>query len=246
MLKKLFRTNNPPAKGPDGKRVYAVGDIHGRLDLLNELMELVRADAKATSAAPQLVFLGDYVDRGPDSKGVLDRLIEIGQERPDAVFLKGNHEEAMLAFLTDPREYEDWLGWGGAETLESYGVSSPWTRECGDIAADLADRLPKSHVEFLESLKLTHTLGDYIFVHAGLKPGVALDAQEEDDLLWIRSEFHNMRRSQRPDKIVVHGHHAHSKPVDKGWRVCVDSGACFTGRLTALVIEGDGRRFLST
>lgn len=240
MLKNLFSGR---ARAPEGVRIYAVGDIHGRADLLDRLMMSIAEEAPANA---QLVFLGDYLDRGPDSRGVVDRLIALRNERPDTIFLKGNHEAVFLDFLADPADYEDWLHWGGAETLESYGVERPWARPAEDLASEMLERLPPGHLAFLRRLDLFCALGDYLFVHAGIKPGVPLDRQDERDLLWIRGEFHNAPAKTRPDRVVVHGHQPTSKPVDAGWRIGVDTGACFSDKLTAAVLEGESRRFLST
>ena len=243
MLKNLF---NGRARAPDGVRLYAIGDIHGCAELLDRLMALIAKEEAAATAHLQLVFLGDYLDRGPDSLGVLDRLIAVRKARPDSIFLKGNHEAGFLDFLKSPADFAEWLHWGGAETLESYGVERPWARPVEDLAADIAERLPPSHLAFLQGLELFRVFGDYLFVHAGVRPGVPLEAQEERDLLWIRGEFHHAPPEARPDKVVVHGHQPTRNPVDAGWRIGVDTGACFNGRLTAVVLEGETRRFVST
>lgn len=243
MLKKRS-AKGKNAAAPAGKRIYAIGDIHGCREELDDLLALIAEEE--SDAGRQLVFLGDYVDRGPDSRGVLDRLIELKRDEPDAVFLKGNHEAVMLDFLDDPDESYHWLDWGGQETLESYGVTPVLGRESADLAKDLQSKMPKAHISFLKALPLTHIEGDYLFVHAGLRPGVALEDQDEEDLLWIRKRFHKASANERPDKVVVHGHHPHDKPLDAGWRIAVDTGACWTGRLTAVVLEGKSRRFLST
>ena len=193
-----------------------------------------------------VIFLGDYVDRGPDSKGVLDRLIAFGKEWPKTVFLKGNHESIMLEFLDDPGEMLYWLDWGGEETLESCGLTDIIGRPGEDLEAELAQNLPSDHVKFLHSLPLTHVEGDYLFVHAGLRPGVPLEEQNEDDLLWIRRRFHKALVDERPEYTVVHGHQPVKKPEDAGWRIAVDTGACWSGKLTAVVLEGTERRFIST
>jgi serine/threonine protein phosphatase 1 len=246
MMDKLFGRVRAPARVPEGLRVYAVGDIHGCSDLLDALTAAIRADEAGATLRSQLIFLGDYVDRGPDSKGVLDRLIALRRERPETTFLKGNHEAAVLDFLRDPEANAQLFNWGGAETVQSYGVDLAVRRPVAEVADEFRARLPATHLQFLEGLELTKTIGDYLFVHAGVRPGIAIDAQDEQDLLWIRAEFHNAPADKRPDKVVVHGHQPVRKPVDAGWRIDVDTGACFTGRLTAVVLEADSRRFLST
>ncbi|HXI86109.1 MAG TPA: metallophosphoesterase family protein [Parvularculaceae bacterium] len=244
MLKNLFG-DKAPARTPGGARLCAIGDIHGCADLLDRLIGAI-ADDEAGSGPMRLIFLGDYVDRGPDSRGVVERLIAIQAERPDAIFLKGNHEAAMLDFLEAPEESAHWLGWGGEETLTSYGVKAPAAREPEKVAKDFRHALPAAHLRFLRALELTRVFGDYLFVHAGVRPGVALDDQKESDLLWIRGEFQNAPPGSRPDKVVVHGHQPLKRPLDAGWRIDVDTGACFTGRLTGVVLEGAERRFIST
>lgn len=245
MVLKMFPRRQSESAAPDGVRLYAIGDIHGRLDLLDALMEAIEKDAKKAGRS-QLIFLGDYVDRGPDSCGVVDRLLEIRAELPKTIFLKGNHEAALLEFLDAPESIDDWLYWGGAETLESYGIDSPFKKSARELAAELSENLPENHLEFYQSLDLYSVLGDYLFVHAGLRPGVTLEEQAEDDLLWIRDDFHSTPPEMRPDQVVVHGHQPVKKPLDDGWRIDVDTGAVWTGRLTAIVLEGSSRRFLST
>lgn len=245
LLGKLLKSPAPPSsRAPDGVRIVAVGDIHGRLDLLDRLIAAIDAEP-ARDVAVRLVFLGDYIDRGPDSAGVVGRLAALKAARPDSVFLKGNHEAAMLDFLAHPEEGKAWLDWGGMETLESYGVPSPWAKPPAALASELLDRLPGVHGSFLAGLALSHSAGDYFFVHAGVRPGVALDAQAEDDLLWIRGAFHDAKPAERPDKVIVHGHHPVKTALDAGWRIAVDTGAVWTGVLTAVALEGETRRFIS-
>ncbi|GJL91879.1 metallophosphoesterase family protein [Hyphococcus sp.] len=228
---------------PDGKRVYAIGDIHGRLDMLNDLLERIEEDCGDLGNA-QLIFLGDYVDRGQDSRGVIDRLIELKRIHKDTVFLKGNHEAIMIDFLMEPEDLPQWLDWGGEETLESYGID-PVGISKSDLADAIHAAMPQTHFDFLNSLSLTHIEGDYLFVHAGVRPGAALEDQSETDLLWIRKRFHNAAPAERPDYVVVYGHTPVNKPEDAGWRIGVDTGACYGGMLTAVALEGTKRRFLS-
>ena len=242
---KLFGGSGKRATTPDGRRLYAIGDIHGALDCLDRLIGKIEKDAGGLSDA-QLIFLGDYVDRGPDSKGVIDRLIELKNNHPDVIFLKGNHEAVMLDFLSDPEEALEWLEWGGDQTLRSYGVSGALTKAGGDLSAALNEALPKTHRDFLDSLDLTYAAGDYLFVHAGVRPGVAIEDQEESDLLWIRKRFHDAAANERPDCTIVHGHHPTKRPDDAGWRIGVDTGACWSGVLTAVCLNGTKRKFIST
>ena len=239
----LGETRKPAA--PAGMRLYAIGDIHGSADLLDRMMDAIAGDLETlgTSRA-RIIFLGDYVDRGPDTPGVLDRLIALQRGALDCVFLKGNHEAELLGFLKDPAGHVHWLEWGGEETLQNYGVNTGAARDMHDIAADLVRALPADHLDFMTNLPVRHEAGDYLFVHAGVKPGVPLDEQTDYDQIWIRGEFHRMDPGQRPDKVVIHGHQSAKKIVDKGWRICVDTGAVWTGTLTALVLEGQEKRFL--
>ncbi len=249
------------ARTPPGLRIYAIGDVHGCLDELETILQKIHDDCDSSGLAstvfeekknstgtpiPRLIFLGDYVDRGPDTKGVLDRLIKLQHTAPDTIFLKGNHEALMLEFLAAPHATERWLEWGGDETLQSYGVNPILGRRNEDLASDLKERMPAEHLSFLKNLSLTHQEGDFLFVHAGLRPGVTLDEQKEEDLLWIRKKFHKMSASERPNQVVVHGHQPVEKPLDAGWRIDVDTGACWSGRLTAVALEGNSRRFIST
>jgi serine/threonine protein phosphatase 1 len=243
MMERFFRKSGGKASVPNGKKVYAIGDVHGRADMLDDLLWRIKDDAGSLHNS-KLIFLGDYVDRGPDSRGVIDRLISLGKDHPDAVFLKGNHEALMLEFLADPEDLPHWLEWGGEETLESYGVD-PTGKDPRTLAEELSAAMPKSHHDFLAGLALTHQEGDYVFVHAGLRPGAPLDEQKEEDLLWIRKRFHNAAPDARPEQVVVHGHTPTDKPDDAGWRIGVDTGAVYGGMLTAVVLEGNARRFLS-
>ena len=253
MLNKVLKFMRPPSDGvrnkvgashgPEGVRLYAVGDIHGRLDLLEKLLD--RIATEESDLPKKLIFLGDYVDRGAHSRGVIDRLIGLTTKSEAHVFLKGNHEAAMLNFMEAPDENESWLEWGGMETLESYGVNAPASKTADYLASELKNNIPPTHLAFLEGLELSYAAGDYFFAHAGVKPGRTLDEQEEEDLLWIRREFHRCPKDQRPDKVIVHGHHPEDRPVDTNWRIGVDTGAVWSGVLTAVVLEGTNRRFIT-
>ena len=233
---------------PPGQLIYAIGDIHGRSDLLAKLLEDIESDA-ARSASEQrrtLVFLGDYVDRGPDSRGVVDMLLHALPRGFDAHFLKGNHEALLLEFLEDASALAQWLANGAATTFASYGV---------DVAALVRARaepetwqrallvgLPEEHRRFFEHLELAVSFGDYLFVHAGVRPGVPLDEQDANDLVWIRSAF--LRSEADFGKIVVHGHTPVPAPEIRANRIGIDTGAVFTNRLTALRLEDSSRRLL--
>jgi len=249
-----FKGGGAPAGAavePDGVRVYAVGDIHGRVDLLNSLLDLISDDvtAEAGEAEVTLVFLGDYVDRGPDSRLVIETLRQLKAYAGDRVsMLKGNHEEALLGFIADPASGPLWTDFGGRETLRAYGVNPPHLRADTEGWIEARDAfvaaIPDDHMRFLESLRLTETIGDYLFVHAGVRPGVPLSDQKEKDLLWIREEFLQSRRAL--DQMVVHGHTPTEKPEIMNGRIGVDTGAYATGVLTALVLQGETRSFLQT
>jgi serine/threonine protein phosphatase 1 len=227
-------------------RIYAIGDIHGCDDLLSRLLQSVRADADEDKTAKSLVFLGDYVDRGPTSKAVIERLCSLHLPGWQVVFLRGNHDQTVLDFLDDPTVYRVWKGFGAAETLLSYGVLPPrFDAEDAFRAArdQLAAVLPPAHLEFLRALKLFHVVGDYAFVHAGLRPGIALERQSPEDLMWIRDEF--LYSDRNLGKVVVHGHTPTERPVRRSNRIGVDTGGYATGCLTAVVLEGEDCRFIS-
>jgi serine/threonine protein phosphatase 1 len=235
-----------PAIGP-GKRIFAIGDIHGRLDLLDLL--LARISAGMAAASPRdniLVFLGDYIDRGPAARGVIERLCGLKREASwKSIFLRGNHEHAILEFMDDPVSYGAWRSHGAAETLLSYGVMPPRFENRQDFVRardDFARKCPPHHLEFLSRLECSHIEDDYIFVHAGIRPGVAIADQAQEDLMWIREDFLTHRRPF--EKFVVHGHTPSPAPVILSNRICVDTGAHATGRLTALVLEGEHRSFM--
>jgi serine/threonine protein phosphatase 1 len=231
---------------PDGLRVYAIGDVHGRLDLLETLAFQIEADLRDAPQLAVTIFLGDYVDRGPDSAGVLDMLAS--RDFPtEFLALRGNHEEVMLKFLRDPDVLESWRNYGGLETLHSYGIDVvPAMRGVGyeEIRLSLLERLPRSHVQFLRETEHSTTFGDYFFCHAGARPGTPLDQQTTRDLLWIRDEFLDFRGGW--DRVVVHGHTPVAEPELLTTRINVDTGAFASSILTAVVLEGSQRRLIST
>lgn len=224
---------------PEGTRIYAVGDVHGRADLLALLLSQIEVDTVLHPVArPVTVFLGDYIDRGPASKDVLDLLAERGS-RPGGVFLKGNHEDFLLKFLKDATVLDAWRYCGGLETLIAYGLKppiNPTPFEQAQLARDLAGVLPEAHRAFLASLQLFFICGDFLFVHAGVRPLVPIQQQAEEDLLWIRDEFLFWEREF--EKIVVHGHTPVHEPDIRPNRINIDTGAFATGRLTCVAIEG--------
>jgi serine/threonine protein phosphatase 1 len=225
---------------PDGIRIYAIGDVHGRADLIEDVFSRIDTDLESSSAChPVHVLLGDYVDRGPSSREVVDRLIGRGRSH-DMVCLKGNHESYALEFLRNPSVLRSWRHLGGLETLISYGLEpSPDPDEAEELslARALAAALPSAHKQFFGKLDPSFSCGDFFFAHAGVKPGVPLARQREEDLLWIRDDF--LLCEEDFGKVIVHGHTPVSEPDIHPNRINIDTGAYATGRLTCLVIERD-------
>lgn len=233
------------AEVPSGTRAYVVGDIHGRADLLGSLLDRIDVDLHENPVGqPIEIFLGDYVDRGPNSRGVIEQLI--GRKRiGETIFLKGNHETFIPAFLKEPKMLSEWRNFGGLETLLSYGIKPSLRMEPAEqlqLSAAFERALPKTHWLFLNSLPIAFICGDYYFVHAGVRPGIPLGEQHEEDLLWIRDDF--LLCEEDFGKIVVHGHSPVKAPDIRPNRINIDTGAYATGQLTCLVLEGDGMRFL--
>jgi len=223
---------------PADLRIYAVGDVHGRLDLLDQLLSLIDADiALHPTSRPLHVFLGDYIDRGAFSRETIDRLIQLSGVR-ECVFLKGNHELIALKCLSDRNLFDQWMRLGGLETLASYGVSFGHLasgKSIAELQAAFHHALPQAHLRFFRDLQLSFECGDFFFAHAGVKPGVELSRQMENDLLWIREEF--LSSNKEFGKIVVHGHTPAPDIEVVPNRINIDTGAFATGRLTCLVIE---------
>jgi serine/threonine protein phosphatase 1 len=236
-------------QAPPDSRIYAIGDVHGRADLLRRLHRLIHEDAYRRQAPRNVVvYLGDYVDRGDESPTVLDVLLDEPLPTFESIYLKGNHEESMLRFLDDITVGPAWLFYGGAQTLRSYGVRAPDVplnnRELVRAQRELAERLPSRHRRFMQDLALTHAEGDFFFAHAGVRPGVRLNQQSEQDLLWIRDEF--LLSEENFGKIVVHGHTITERPEVKRNRIGIDTGAFSSGHLTCLVLEGSQLGVLQT
>jgi serine/threonine protein phosphatase 1 len=230
---------------PGGRRIYAVGDIHGCADLLSRILDRIDHDLK-TRPTPDAVevFLGDYVDRGPDSRQVIDLLIA-RERQNNVVLLKGNHEDYIIRFLDDPTLLSRWKSIGGLNTVASYGVTAAShgdPRSQHEIAIALRESMPNSHHNFFQRLALSFTCGDFFFAHAGVRPGVPLQEQSQHDLLWIRDDF--LLYEEDFGKFVVHGHTPSSEPVIRPNRINIDTGAYATGRLTCLVLEDDQMSFL--
>ncbi len=237
--------NLRPRSAPEGTLVYAIGDVHGCDRHLERLHERILEDASSAGDFDRRVaiYLGDYVDRGPDSKRVVDILLEQPLEGFECHYLIGNHEAFLLDFLQDAEMGPGWLFNGGVATLESYGVSIDTSGGglaltfdvLADIQENFMEKLPDAHRKFYETLALSKTEGDYFFVHAGIRPGVPLDEQAEDDMIWIRDEF--LESSVDHGKVIVHGHTITQAPELRDNRIGIDTGAFATGILTALVLE---------
>jgi len=245
------------AAAPDGVRLYAIGDVHGCRQPLRRLLADIARDADAAPAGHEvrLVFVGDYVDRGPDSAGVVDDLLSLARDglpggRPaQVVTLKGNHEEYLLRFLNgDADAGMGWMMNGGAETLASYDVEPPSMQrglaasEAAAAAAAFARAMPAAHRDFYEGLSLWHEAGDYFFAHAGVDPTRRLDAQDPHDLIWIREPFLSDDRDL--GRVVVHGHTPRDQVDERTNRIGIDTGAVYGGHLTAACFWGTERRYL--
>ena len=236
----------PSAPLNDLSRVYVIGDIHGRSDLLDRMIGKITHDLAASPVADSLVVtVGDYVDRGPDSRGVIERLLN-NPFPARFIGLKGNHEVLLEGFLRNPQTAAFWQRVGGTETMLSYGVSVTSAmrgKTCAIVSQALAQAIPPSHFQFLASLRTSLSLGRYFICHAGVRPGVPLNQQTEEDLLWIRDAF--LHSGADFGKIIVHGHTPVQAPELLPTRINVDTGAFMTGRLTCAVLEPDGPRFLT-
>ena len=255
-IKRLFGVSPPAMERRErvhvGSRtwpavIYAIGDVHGCLAELRALERKIVEDASAINGDKWIICLGDYIDRGPDSAGVLDALMAPPPAGFRRICLAGNHELMALDFLHEPRPRADWLAFGGQETLASYGVSLA-AIQAGNTRsrqALLDSHIPAEHIEFMKELAISVSVPGYLFVHAGIRPGIALEHQSENDLLWIRGEF--LDAPPTPGLRVVHGHTPNPDPVLNDARICVDTGAFATGILTAVrLTEHEEPRFLST
>jgi serine/threonine protein phosphatase 1 len=241
-----FRSRRLPPCAPKGERLYVVGDIHGRLDLLNALLDKVKNHAHTNEGKNTIVYVGDYIDRGPNSRGVVDRVL---QSIPGftARYLRGNHDQAVLDFLADPLFYRVWKNYGAPETLVSYGVRPPLFDDPQSIVQTrnlFASSLPPDHRRFFENLELSVEAGDYFIVHAGVRPGIGFESQSAQDMMWIREEF--LLSGRDHGKVVVHGHTPTTEVIRRKNRIGIDTGAYMSGYLTALVLEGESVEILQT
>lgn len=250
LFDKLRRGSTSEASLPEypaGKRIYAIGDIHGRADLLQQMHDLIEKDAANFTGDKQVIYLGDIVDRGEETRQAIEYLLE--QPLPDfeAIHLMGNHEYAVSNFLDDPESIPGWLSWGGREMLYSYGIRSglnPSPAELRKLGLELKMTMPPEHIEFLENGKLYHHEGDYYFVHAGIRPGVALNKQRFEDQLYIREPFISSPKNH--GAVIVHGHTISEQVEMLPNRIGLDTGAYYSGVLSCLVLEGTDQRFLQT
>lgn len=255
MLSRLFKKRPPAPNGvmspqaPVGMVVWAIGDIHGRLDLLEPLVKAILADLNDADSDRQtmVIFLGDYIDRGPDSRHVLRFLAQLPSVPAlEWRYLKGNHEQAMLDFLDNPAAGAKWCEYGGDAALRSYGLRPPGMAHRAEawasVAADLRHKLSPDEMEFLENLEISITVGDYFFAHAGARPGIALDRQSPQELMWIRRPFLDSEIGF--ERIVVHGHTPTLRVHSDKRRIGIDTKAYDSGVLTALRLEGDQQLIL--
>jgi serine/threonine protein phosphatase 1 len=252
MFSKLFRRKEeaPPRtwNAPDGERLYAIGDIHGRLDLLNVLLAKIEADDAARPAAKtKIIILGDLPDRGPDSRGVIEKLMRMSATSADIVFLMGNHEEMMIRTYQGDRQIAGTFDkTGGKATMLSYGVPEElydaW--DLGELAVNAAQYIPADHIEFLNSFDDMYRAGDYLFVHAGIAPGIAIEDQNPAELRWIRRSF--IDSTVDHGVMVIHGHTITEDVDIRPNRIGIDTGAFNSGVLTAIGLEGSDRWFIAT
>lgn len=250
-LRNLFRSRpaapeRPRATIPAGQRVYVIGDIHGRLDLFNELIHAIEQDdLDRAPAETTVILLGDLVDRGPESAGVIARA-RAWQMRRKVRILAGNHEEMFLESFEDIEMLKHFLRHGGRSTIFSYGLDRERYNKAslGEVQEMMEEAVPQVDRDFLDSFETHLVIGDYLFVHAGIAPGVPLEEQKRRDMLWIRGAF--LRHEEPFEHVVVHGHTIEEEVTDTGIRIGIDTGAFRSGILTALVLEGDTRRLIQT
>ncbi len=244
--RRFWTQRRPEPRIPDGLRIYAIGDVHGSIGPLDTLLGRIAQDcAGFPDDRVKIVFLGDYIDRGPASRQVIERLMAMAGER--SVMLCGNHEDMLIALYKGDRNYASpFHRHGGRATLLSYGVDPDdydgWTLD--ELTERVPGIVPREHIDFMAGLPTHYRCGDFFFVHAGIRPGVPLDQQQRSDLLWIREQF--SESCEAHEALIVHGHEKVDAIEEKFNRIAVDTGAYSTGRLSSLVIEGESRRYLSS
>lgn len=250
-LKTKKKEPEKPSAVPANTVVYAIGDIHGRFDLLKKLHNEIVADAKSYLANTKkiIVYIGDYIDRGVESFEVIEHFINEPLKNFDRVFIKGNHEDAMLKFMEDVNIGELWLAWGGYATVQSYGVSlndeHGKRKSMANLQSALINAIPKEHLNFYHNLEISYVIGDYVFVHAGIKPGIDLGMQESHDMMTIREDFIYANYPCK-NKTVVFGHTIFEEPFHISGKISIDTGAYATGKLTAVVLKDTSVKFIST
>ncbi|WP_460451790.1 metallophosphoesterase family protein [Alsobacter sp. SYSU BS001988] len=224
-------------------RIYAVGDVHGRADLLKEKFAAIdRFESSNPVRRPFEVYLGDYIDKGAWSREVLELLISRERARLNVICLRGNHEQSLLDFLDGTGSLSEWEDIGGRQTLKSYGIAGSFAETEGGVRRKLRSCLPAAHQNFLRRSGTLFRCGCFVFVHAGVRPGIPIDLQSTDDLLWIREPFLTSYKDELP--IVVHGHSIVERPDLRPSRINIDTGAYATGRLTCLVLDHEIIRFI--
>lgn len=252
MLKRLFgKSSGRPLDNaciPEGRRVYAIGDIHGRNDLLNKMIEMIIADdGERGDAQSEIIFLGDLIDRGPDSNGVIETAMQLRQKLRDVRFLMGNHEEVYLKAAEGNKKATKFFNRiGGKETILSYDITIKEYLELdnAELAERIPDLFPSEHIDFIKTFEDQIIIGDYAFVHAGIRPGVPLSEQEPNDMRWIREEF--LSSKDPHEKVIIYGHTINDDVVEKGNRIGIDTGAYYTEKLTAIGLEGSEHWYLDT
>lgn len=249
LINSLFKTKPAPTPFlPENTRIYCIGDIHGRLDLITQLMKRIQYHAQHFAGKIIIVYLGDYIDRGPQSKGVIDFILHNTQPNMHYVYLRGNHEQTLLDFLHNEAVGKSWLSYGGHTTLASYGVAITKipTKPTDFLAlqSQLRAKLPATHYQFLLQTQLFYSVGSYFFVHAGINPHYSLAKQRPEDLLWIRDEFIHTKKPF--EKIIVHGHTITDAAELLPHRIGIDTGAYLTGVLTSLALQGNQQRIIQT
>ena len=231
---------------PEGLRIYCIGDIHGRVDLLQQIHKSIQKDVAGFQGTRKLIYLGDYIDRGENSRDVIDLLTKQPLPEFDSVYLRGNHEQSMLDFLDQAKVGRNWFTYGGLATLVSYKVKlsklPTQKSDFEEIQTNFRALVPQSHIDFLERTEVSCAFGSFYFVHAGIRPGVPLKKQRSEDQLWIREEF--IRCKKPYEKIIIHGHTISDEPDFNDNRIGIDTGAYISGKLTCLVMEADTLRII--